>query len=273
MVLLLLFLALSAFGAVLFSTRIAADVMAAMWGVLLFLGLFLGFLIVFLLVLSFSTLFVDMSKEQKKRSGYFSFLTQQFLYLAFLFAGVRIHKKGLELVPRDQPFLLVSNHIYDFDPCIFLLAMPWAKLGFISKKENYSLFIANKVMHALHCVPIDRENDREALKSILRTAAILRTGAHSMGVFPEGYESKTGQLLPFRNGVFKIAQRAEVPIVVAVLRGTKQIPKNMFRHRTDIDMEILGVVPVEELTNVLTRDVGDHIHAMMEKALEKERAV
>ena len=89
-----------------------------------------------------------------------------------------------------------------------------------------------------------------------------------MGVFPEGYESKTGELLPFRNGAFKIAQKAQVPIVVAVLRNTKQIAKNMFRRRTDVDMEILGVVPVEELMGVPTKDVGDRIHKMMEQALE-----
>ena len=50
--------------------------------------------------------------------------------------------------------------------------------------------------------------------------------------------------------------------------NTKQIAKNMFRRRTDVDMEILGVVPVEELTGVPTKDVGDRIHKMMEQALE-----
>ncbi len=270
MLLFYIFLIVSILGAVLWASQLAAGAMMAVWGLLLGFGIFLSLIVLFLAAFYLSTLFVDLSREQKKRSGYFSFLIDQFLYMAVLFAGVRIHAKGLEQVPRTQPFLLVSNHICDFDPVIFLRCMPWAKLGFISKKENYTMFMVNKVMHSLHCLPIDRENDREALKTIVKTAQILRTGDHSMAVFPEGYESKTGELLPFRNGVFKIAQRAEVPIVVAVLRGSDQIPKNIFRRRTDVEMEILGVVPVEELSGILTRDVGNRIHEMMEIALRQE---
>lgn len=273
MLLLILFLIVSAFGAVLLAARWASGWMAVVVGAALFCAIFLALAVLFLLVLYISSLFVDLSKPQKKQSAYFRFLANQFLQLACLFGRVRIHSKGLELVPRDRPFLLVSNHIYDYDPVIFILAMPWAKLGFISKKENYTMFVVNKLMHKLECVPVDRENDRAALRSILHTADILKAGKHSMGVFPEGYESKSGELLPFRNGVFKIAQRANVPIVVCVLRGTKAIAGNLFRRRTDVELEVLGVVPTEEITGVLTRDIGDRIHKMMLDALERKSAV
>ncbi len=273
MILLILFLIVSVFGAVLFATQLASGWMAAVVGAALFCVIFLALVVLFLLVLYISSLFVDLSKPQRKQSAYFRFLADQFLWLACLFGRVRIHSTGLELVPRDRPFLLVSNHIYDYDPIIFILAMPWAKLGFISKKENYTMFVVNKLMHKLECVPVDRENDRAALKSILHTADILKAGKHSMGVFPEGYESKSGELLPFRNGVFKIAQRANVPIVVSVLRGTKAIPGNLFRRRTDVELEVLGVVPTEEISGVLTRDIGDRIHQMMLDALERKGAV
>lgn len=239
----------------------------------LYFGTFLALLLLFAVVMFVSIMLVSLKKEQKNRSPWISFLVDQFLAIAISFARVRIHTKGLEMVPKDQPFLLVSNHIYDLDPVIFMRVMPWAKLGFIAKKEVYDMFLINRAMHALHCLPVDRENDRAALKTIIRTAQILKTGEHSMAVFPEGYESKSGVLLPFRNGVFKIAQRAEVPIVVAVLRGNRKITKNMFRRRTDVSMEILGVVPVEEHKGVMTQEVGDRIHVMMEKALEKEAAV
>lgn len=273
MLLLILFILISAIGAVLLAARLAAGFTAVLLGVGLFCALYLALVVLFLLVLYISSLFVDLSKPQTKQSAYFRFLANQFLWNACLYGGVRIHATGLELVPRDKPFLLVSNHIYDYDPIIFILAMPWAKLGFISKKENYTMFVVNKLMHKLECVPVDRENDRAALRSILHTADILKAGKHSMGVFPEGYESKSGELLPFRNGVFKIAQRANVPIVVSVLRGTKDIPKNLFRRRTDVELEVLGVVPTEDITGVLTRDIGDRIHKMMLDALERKSAV
>ena len=263
------FIALSALGA----AFLAPHLVSGAWIPLLWLGLFAGFflalLILFALIIWISSLFVDISKEQKKYSRYYGFMAHQLIFIGSKLAGLRIHTKGMELVPRDRPFLLVSNHIADLDPVPFLYAMPWARLGFISKQENEKIYLVNKYMHRIQCLSINRENDREALKTIVRTIQILREGGHSMCVFPEGYESKTGKLLPFRNGVFKIAQKAQVPIVVAVLRNTPLIAKNVFRRRTDIEVEILGVVPVEELTGVVTKEVGDRIHKMMEKALEE----
>ncbi len=264
-----LFLVLSFLGAVLLAPQIASGVWMIVAGIGLFVGFFLAFVIVFALVIWTSSLFVDMSKEQKKYNRYYGFMAKELIDLIIKLARIRVHAKGLEMVPRSGVFLLVSNHIADVDPAIFLHCMPWARLAFLSKRENERIYMINKYMHAIQCQSINRENDREALKTILKTVQILREGDHSMGVFPEGYESKTGELLPFRNGVFKIAQKAQVPIVVAVLRNTKKIVKNLFLRRTDVDMEVLGVVPVEELTGVTTKDVGDRIHQMMEKAVEE----
>ena len=262
------FIALSVLGATVLAPRLCSGGWIVLVWLGLFAGVFLALIVLFALTLWISSLFVDMSKEQKKYHRYYGFMANQLIYIGLRLAGVRVHRKGMELIPRDRPFLLVSNHIADLDPTIFLYTMPWARLAFISKQENEKIYLVNKFMHAIQCQSINRENDREALKTILKTVKILKEGDHSMGVFPEGYESKTGELLPFRNGVFKIAQKAQVPIVVAVLRNTPSIAKNMFRRRTDVDMEILGVVPVEELTGVVTKDVGDRIHKMMEKALE-----
>ena len=263
-----LFLILSVIGAAILAPQLASGVWMIVLGVGLFAGFFLALVLVFALIVWISSWFVDMSKEQKRYNRYYGFMADQLVGLAIRLANIHVHAKGLDMVPRNGVFLLVSNHIADLDPAIFLYCIPWARLAFISKRENERIYLVNKYMHAIQCQSINRENDREALKTILKTVEILREGDHSMGVFPEGYESKTGELLPFRNGAFKIAQKAQVPIVVAVLRNTKQIAKNMFRRRTDVDMEILGVVPVEELTGVPTKDVGDRIHKMMEQALE-----
>ena len=266
-------IALSALGAGFLAPRLAAGGWAVLVGIGLFAGFFLALLVLFFLVICFFSLFVDMTKPQEKYSRFYGFLTDQFIDCALLFSGVRIHDKGLELVPRDRVFLLVSNHAADLDPVVIKHKMPWARLGFVSKQENEKIPIFSRYMHRIQCLSINRENDREALKTILRTAEILREGEHSMGVFPEGYESKTGELLPFRNGAFKIAQRAKVPIVVAVLRGTKQMMKSIYRRRSDVELEILGVIPAEDWDGVTTKDMGDRIHRMMEQALDRKGAV
>ena len=63
---------------------------------------------------------------------------------------------GLEKLPHDHRFLLVSNHLFAFDPLIYY-AIPHDELAFISKKENFSLFMVAEIMRELLCLPIDRE--------------------------------------------------------------------------------------------------------------------
>ena len=253
------------------AVMLCAGLYASVWGivctVLLAVGVFLALVILFAVVLWVLSLFVDLNKEQIHYSKLYGFMVIQLLHLGFFLARVRVHATGLELVPRDRPFLLVSNHIHALDPIYFIYLMPWAHLGFISKKENYKLYLVNKYMHKIRCLPIDRENDREALKTILATVRILKEGKQSMAVFPEGYTSMDGKLHEFRNGVFKVAQKAKVPIVVCVLQNSPALPRNMFRRRTDVSVQVLGVVPPEEIEHESTHDVGQRIHNMMEQAL------
>ena len=243
---------------------------AVLWQLpLLFIGCFLGLVLLFLLVLVVSCLFVDPKKLVEKPSPYFRFLLNQFSRLAFDLGGVRVHVTGLEKVPRKGRFLLISNHLFAFDPIVFYYAMPWAELAFISKTENFSLYIVAQVMRKILCLPLDRNNDREALKAILKAIQFIKEDKASIAVFPEGGTSKSGLLQPFRNGALKSAQKANVPIVVCALSNTKAILKNMFR-RTDVHLDVLDVIPAETVASLKTTvEIGDYAHKILSEGLAK----
>ena len=125
-------------------------------------------------------------------------------------------------------------------------------------------------MRKILCLPLDRNNDREALKAILKAIQFLKEDKASIAVFPEGGTSKSGLLQPFRNGAFKIAQKAGVPIVVCALTNTKAILKNMFRRKTDVYLDVLDVIPVSEVTaNKTTAEIGDRVHKILSEGLAK----
>ena len=133
------------------------------------------------------------------------------------------------------------------------------------------MFIVGKVMHKILCQMINRENDREALKTILKCVQLIREDQVSIGVFPEGYTSLDGLLHPFRNGVFKIAQKAQVPIVVCTLQNTQYIFRNALKLKpTDVHLHMLGVIPVEELQGVTAVEIGKRVHKMMADDLGPE---
>ena len=74
-------------------------------------------------------------------------------------------------------------------------------------------------LHKAGFMGIDRENDRAALRTILAAAEYIKQDIASVGAYPEGTRNRGEGLLPFRDGVFKIAQKAHAPIVVAAIKG------------------------------------------------------
>ena len=186
--------------------------------------------------------------------------------------GCRIVTQGTELLPKDGRFLLVSNHLCDLDPGFFLKTFRNRQLAFIAKKEAKDVPVIGRLMARLLCQFIDRENDREALKTILKCIAILKEDRASVAVFPEGRTARDDKLLhPFRPGVFKIAQKANVPIVVCTLKGAESVFANLKKlRRSTVHLHLVGVIPAEDLKGVTTVDIAARVHEMMATDLGAE---
>lgn len=244
------------------------------WLWLLPVGFLVGFLlclIVCVLLVWIPSLFIDPEQPQEE-SKYVRTIVKLYAPAVFRLLGCRIHTVGTEKLPKDGRFLLVCNHTSTLDPGIPLAVFPEAQLAFISKKENLELPVIGKMMLKIQCQLLDRENDRAALKTILKCISILKEDKASIGVFPEGGIIKDGKLLHhFRPGVFKIAQKAGVPVVVCTLRGTRGVAKNLKRLRpSDIHFHLLEVIPAEELKGVNTGQIADRVHALMAADLGAE---
>ena len=231
---------------------------------LLFLGFDLGLLLLSVLFLWICCATVDMSKPQDEDSRFFRRLMHPYIEALISIVGIRLHTQGLEKVPTDGRFLLVCNHLFIADPGVLLHCFKDSQLAFVTKQENESVFLVGKIMHKILCQPIDRDNDRAALKTILKCIQLLKEDKVSVCVFPEGYTSKDGKLHHFRNGVFKIAQKANVPIVVCTLQNTRQIFKNMAKLKhTDVPVHLVEVIPAEELKGLTTVQIGERVYEAM----------
>lgn len=235
------------------------------------LGIFLGLALLYFLVLWFLCSIVRMDKQQEKDDPVYRWVTGLTAGAVLTILRMRVHTKGLEQLPKDGRFLLVCNHLNDLDPVTLLYFFRKNQLAFISKRENDQKFLVGKLLHKILGQPINRENDREALKTILRCIDILKKDLASIAVFPEGYTSMDGKLHPFRSGVFKIAQKAQVPIVVCTLQNTQHVFHNAMRLRpTHVQLHLLNVIPAEELKGVTAMEIGNRVHAMMAEDLGSE---
>ena len=241
---------------------------------LLYIAFFLGFIIIHigLLFLAFAV-----SKAKPPRpfeAKFYRFILKWSLPLIVWVARVKIKLYGMDPddVPNDRRMLFVCNHQFDLDPVILLSVFPNHDIGFIGKKDIIKkLPLIAKAMQKLYGLFIDRENDREAAKTIIEAIRTLKEQKASIGLFPEGYTSKTCELLPFRHGSFKIALKAKVPIVVCAINNTRVLPKNIARKKTVIDFNIIDVIYPHQYEGMNTTELGDMIHEKMEAGYNEIR--
>ena len=257
-----------------FAAAFAAAVLCALcdgffgWGFIWMLPVFfaaswIAFAVLALLWLWLICARVDMTKEEDEDDPFYRKWMHVYIEALINVLQVRTKTRGLEKTPKKGRFLLVCNHLFIADPGIIHHYFKDSQLAFISKKENDKLPAVAQFMHKTLCQPLDREDDRQALQVILKCIRIIKDNKASICVFPEGYCSKDGKLHHFRPGVFKIAQKAQVPIVVCTLRGTQPILHNGLRLKpTDVELRLVDVIPAEDLKGRTAVDISHQVHAL-----------
>jgi 1-acyl-sn-glycerol-3-phosphate acyltransferase len=228
--------------------------------------------LLFWLALALFSLCVPKGREYSRLSVFY----HRLLNLAYDYlcsgAGARVHTSGLEKLPKDTCFLLVSNHLSRFDPMTQSLALKNFPIAFISKPENF-WFPFDRLLNRNCYLPIDRDNPRSALKTIRHAAALVSAGAVSMGVYPEGHRGSGSTLQPFKPGCLKIAVEADCPIVVSTIAGTEQIHRRFpFRH-TEVHFDILEVIyPEGRRTQELSELIAGRMQAHLRQVFGEDGA-
>ena len=89
----------------------------------------------------------------------------------------------------------------------------------IAKKELFVVPFFSWLSFAIGGVPIDRKNADKAISAIKDAANTAQGNKSCLVIAPEGTRSTTGQLLPFKKGVFYQWELLKVPIIPFVSYG------------------------------------------------------
>ena len=164
--------------------------------------------------------------------------------------------------PFHEPSVVVSNHESEAD--IFLSTLlPW-DLKYLAKKEIFESPIMGWGMKLAGDIGVVRGDRRSGVKALLECRRKLASGV-SVIIFPEGTRSRTDEMLPFKDGAFRIAVDQQVPIQPVALAGTRNAlpPGSMLFGRSNAVIRILDPVPTTGLTSAdvpaLTERVRDII--------------
>lgn len=172
---------------------------------------------------------------------------------------------GKEKIPANQRFLLVCNHKSNFDSFIITKYFGKYDLAFITKESNMKKIpLAGPLMQANCYLSIDRSDKLQSLEVMKRATHYVKENISSIAVFPEGTRQKGDVILgPFHEGVFNIALKGNVPIVITTVKGTKKIIKNFPFRFSKTKLEVIGVIYPDEFQDKTCKEMSDHIHQIM----------
>ncbi len=122
-------------------------------------------------------------------------------------------------MPADprRPYVVVSNH-ESFVDILLISHLPW-EMKWLSKAELFRVPVLGWLMHLAGDIPVKRGLGASAAEAMARGREVL-TRKVSVMIFPEGTRSATAELLPFKDGAFRLAIDAGVPILPMAVHGT-----------------------------------------------------
>lgn len=136
----------------------------------------------------------------------------------------RVRFEGRERLPWHGPAVIVANHLSLVD--ILVLYGLYRPFKWVSKAELFRVPVVGWNLVINDYVRLTR-GDRESIRAMMEHCrAHLARGAPVL-IFPEGTRSPDGRLQAFKDGAFRLALDAKVPLIPVVIQGTHEtVPKH-----------------------------------------------
>ena len=125
---------------------------------------------------------------------------------------------GERITQPRRPYVVVSNH-ESFVDILLLCNLPM-EMKWLSKVEILRIPVLGWLMRIAGDIALDRASRESAGRAMEQARRTLKNRVSVM-IFPEGTRSTDEDLLPFKDGAFRLAIKAGVPILPLALSGTR----------------------------------------------------
>lgn len=220
------------------------------------------------IILFIWSLFLSSKKEIKKPNRFYNRIVLETDYFILFFFRIHVKFKGKEKLPKDQRYLIVNNHISNFDQMVMMKYLKPLPIIFISKEGNFKIPIAGKFIYNAGYIKLNRDDPRVGIKAIKKAISYIEENKASISISPEGTRNKTDSiLLPFHPGSFKIATISKAPIVISGIKGTNKVIKRFPWRYTKVEFEILEVLSYDNYKDKTTVEIANYCENIIKKFL------
>lgn len=132
-------------------------------------------------------------------------------------------------LPAELPehLVCISNHASNIDP--FLIAhLPW-EMKYLAKSVLFRIPFVGWGIGIAGDIPLVRGSTTSIKRAMARAGYYIERGMPVL-IFPEGTRSRTGELLPFKDGAFRLAIDKQASLLPIAVAGTvNALPKGDWR--------------------------------------------
>lgn len=127
---------------------------------------------------------------------------------------------GVENIPREGACIITPNHVTYADPIWITIPMP-RRIYYMAWHKPFRIPVLGLLMRMFGAFPVNLDVAADA--SAQREAIELLRKGRALVMFPEGGRTRTGRLMPFKMGAFRLALAHGVPIVPVTIKGAERI--------------------------------------------------
>ena len=188
-----------------------------------------------------------------------------FFRLMFKLFGIKVVVEGKENIPDHKQFVIVANHQSFLD--INVIWPSIAITAFVAKADLWKIPVFGWVLNHIGCIPVHK-NPRKNV-GIGEMVKKRLEQDYTISVFPEGHRSADGRMLPFQNGIFKMAKENALPLLPVTLVDTgKRLSKTRWALTPGITKVIIHPLQTpESFADKTAVQLRDDIHDIIESAL------
>lgn len=194
-----------------------------------------------------------------------------FFTILFKIFGIKLEIIGKENIPEDKRFVIVANHQSFLD--INVLWPSIAITSFIAKGELWNIPLFGWVLTKIGCIPVNHKDPRKNAGMGKLVKDRLEHN-YTITVFPEGHRSADGRMLPFQNGIFRMAKDNQLPLLPITLVDTgKRLAKVKWAQTPGVVKIVVHPLQTpESYADKTMNDLRNEIHDMVESALPYKQA-
>jgi long-chain acyl-CoA synthetase len=164
------------------------------------------------------------------------FIVYQSFLLPLTLIICRIRAIGLERFANVKPpVLFISNHVTDVDAALIISALPWRwryRMAIAMAGETLRDWrMTSRFRYALgaalfNVFPLPRQS---GFRQSFAYAGEAVDRGFSILIFPEGTETKDGNIQPFKAGIGLLTSELKIPVVPIMLRGLFELKQQRRR--------------------------------------------